>query len=69
MKEKKTRSRTRYEKLSKKAKINEGRAWWYANRRNIELHIAKGSGPAHYVILLPLAKLKEYVRRMTVSKE
>ena len=62
-------SLTRYEQLPKRAKVNEGTAWWYAMRDGIELHIAKGSGHSHYVVRLPLAKLQDYVLRMTHNAE
>lgn len=64
---KKPLPRTRYEQLPKKLKINHGSAWWYANRKNIEIIISPNSGPGHYIIVFPLAKLKEYVRRMTAK--
>lgn len=52
---------TRYERVPKKAKVNRGEAWWYANRRVIELHVA--DGPLHFIVRLPLAQLREFVRR------
>jgi len=53
---------SRYESLPKKAKVDTGDAWWYANRGGIEIHIQ--GKDTHFTVTIPFNKLKDYVARM-----
>jgi hypothetical protein len=57
----------RYFRTPKNVKVSRGKAWWYANRGSLELHV--DADTQHFVARLSRRELADYVRRTERPKK
>lgn len=58
--------KTQYWSKPKKARVDRGQAWWYANKGSIEIYVI--SPQARFTVRLSRKALADYVRRSATKK-
>ena len=50
----------KYEQMPKRARVNHGEAWWYANPSSIEIHV-RGKEGEHFIVKMFARDLEKFV--------